>query len=50
MNSNSSRGLEKAVCPGGESTSWPIGTSRILAISAVSLAAGSIPPCPGLAP
>ncbi len=37
-------GVENALCPGGELTSWPIGTPRISAISGVTLAAGKIPP------
>jgi len=43
---NSSRptGEEKAVCPEGETTSCPMGTPRMAAISSVSLAAGKIPP------
>ena len=50
MNSIISIGVPKAECLGGEMQSWPIGTPRVAAISAETLAAGSTPPWPGLAP
>ena len=50
MNSIISIGVEKAECDAGEMQSLPIGTSRASAISGVILAAGSMPPWPGLAP
>ena len=45
-----SSGVEKAEWREGETQSWPIGTPRVAAISGVTLAAGSTPPWPGLAP
>ncbi len=50
MNCSSSVGVENAVCAGGDTTSCPISTPRISTISGVSLDAGRMPPCPGLAP
>ena len=49
---NSSRptGDPKAECCAGEMQSTPTGTPRASAISGVTFAAGSMPPCPGLAP
>ena len=48
--SSNSIGVLKTLCPPGEITSLPSGTSRISEISLVTLAAGKIPPWPGLAP
>lgn len=45
-----SSGVRKAECAGGEMTVWPTGTPRVAAISGVTLAPGSTPPSPGLAP
>ena len=45
-----SSGVENALWYVGENTSWPCGTILASAISAVTLAAGRMPPCPGLAP
>ena len=45
-----SRGVEKALWRGGETQSRPRGTPRVAAISGVTLAAGRMPPWPGLAP
>ncbi len=45
-----SRGVEKALWREGEMQSTPMGTPRVSAISRVTLAAGSTPPWPGLAP
>ncbi len=42
--------MEKAEWRAGEMQSSPRGTPRMCAISRVTLAAGSTPPCPGLAP
>ncbi len=39
-----------AECLDGDTHSTPIGTPRVIAISALTLAAGSTPPWPGLAP
>jgi len=50
MKSIISSGVEKAEWRAGEMQSWPMGTPRVRAISSVTLAAGSTPPCPGLAP
>lgn len=50
MNCSSSTGVENAECFAGETQSCPIGTPRVAAISALTLAAGSTPPWPGLAP
>ncbi len=49
-NSSSPSGVEKAEWLAGETQSTPTGTPRVAAISALTLAAGSTPPCPGLAP
>ena len=49
-NATSSRGVWKAECAAGLTQSRPCGTPRTAAISAVTLAAGSTPPMPGLAP
>ena len=38
------------LCAAGLMQSWPIGMPRMRAISAVTFAAGSTPPRPGLAP
>ena len=46
----SSIGVENALCADGETQSWPTGMPRAAAISRVTLAPGSMPPCPGLAP
>ena len=46
----SSMGVVKAEWLDGEMQSRPSVTSRVAAISAVTLAAGSTPPWPGLAP
>lgn len=43
-------GVEKALWADGEMQSTPIGTPRAAAISGVTLAPGSTPPWPGLAP
>ncbi len=43
-------GESKALCRAGLMQSWPGGTSRAWAISIVTLAPGSTPPWPGLAP
>ena len=48
--SSNPRGVEKAECAAGEMQSCPIGTPRMAEISAETLAAGSTPPWPGLAP
>ncbi len=45
-----SSGVEKAECRAGEMQSTPTGTPRACAISGVTLAPGSTPPWPGLAP
>ena len=50
MNCIISMGVAKAECLAGEMQSWPISTPRISAISLLTFAAGSTPPCPGLAP
>ena len=50
MNCISSIGVAKALCAEGEMQSMPTGTPRAAAISGVTLAAGSMPPWPGLAP
>jgi len=50
MNCIISIGVRKALWAGGEITSWPMGTWRISEISCVTLAAGRMPPWPGLAP
>ena len=50
MNSSSPIGVEKALCAGGEWHSTPSGMPRASAISGLTLAAGRMPPCPGLAP
>ena len=47
---NSPSGVSNAECLAGEMQSTPIGTPRVAAISALTLAAGSTPPWPGLAP
>ena len=49
-NCSSSMGVEKAECFAGEMQSTPTGTRRASAISGVTLAPGSTPPWPGLAP
>jgi hypothetical protein len=46
----SSIGVENAEWRDGETQSTPIGTPRVSEISRLTLAAGSTPPCPGLAP
>ena len=43
-------GVENALCFAGETQSTPCGTPRASAISFETFAAGSTPPCPGLAP
>ena len=43
-------GVENARWVAGEMQSSPIATPRIFEISSDTLAAGSTPPCPGLAP
>jgi hypothetical protein len=43
-------GVSKAECAAGDTQSTPSGTPRDAAISALTLAAGSTPPWPGLAP
>jgi hypothetical protein len=50
MNCIISTGVEKALWLAGEMQSTPLGTPRAAAISAVTLAPGSTPPWPGLAP
>ena len=40
----SSSGVEKALCAAGETQSWPTGTPRAAAISAVTFGPGSTPP------
>ena len=50
MNSINSTGVEKAEWRAGEIQSWPMGTPRVAAISALTFAAGNTPPWPGLAP
>ncbi len=50
MKSNSSSGVSNAECRAGERQSTPTGTPRASAISGVTLAPGSTPPWPGLAP
>ncbi len=50
MNSTSSRGVENTRWELGDTHFSPFGTPRASAISAVTLAAGSTPPMPGLAP
>ena len=50
MNSMSSIGVRKALCAGGETTLRPTWTPRVAAISGLTLAPGSKPPSPGLAP
>src|SRR5882757_915806 len=50
MNWTNSVGVENALCAGGDTTVLPIGTPRVAAISALTLAPGSTPPKPGLAP
>ena len=50
MNSINSSGVLKAVCAGGEITSFPISTPRTLVISSLTLAAGRMPPWAGFAP
>jgi hypothetical protein len=49
-NLTSSMGVENAEWLDGEMQSFPSGTPRVSAISRDTLAAGSTPPCPGLAP
>ncbi|MNV61941.1 hypothetical protein D3C71_1544680 [compost metagenome] len=49
-NCNSSTGVLNAECFDGDTQSTPIGTPRVTEISALTLAAGSTPPWPGLAP
>jgi hypothetical protein len=44
------RGESKALWRAGEMQSTPGGTPRVAAISAETLCAGRMPPCPGLAP
>ena len=46
----SSSGVENAECRAGETQSIALGTPRVTAISGVTLAPGSTPPWPGLAP
>jgi glutamate synthase domain-containing protein 2 len=50
MKSSISSGVANALCAAGEMQSTPSGTPRAAAISAVTLAPGSTPPWPGLAP
>jgi hypothetical protein len=50
MNAIISTGVENTEWPDGEMQSQPIGTPRVTAISSDTLAAGSTPPWPGLAP
>ena len=50
MKRTSSRGVVKALWLAGEMQSSPSGTPRALAISELTLAPGSTPPSPGLAP
>ena len=50
MNCIISIGVENALWRGGEMQSSPIATPRVAAISRLTLAAGSTPPWPGLAP
>jgi hypothetical protein len=50
MNSIISSGVVKALCADGEMQSTPTTTPRAAAISGVTLAAGRMPPWPGLAP
>ena len=50
MKSTSPSGVENSGCTGGETTVVPIGTPRAAATSALTLAPGSRPPSPGLAP
>ena len=50
MNSTNSTGVLNALCAGGETTVRPSGTPRVAAISGLTLAPGSTPPRPGLAP
>ena len=50
MNCIISIGVENAEWPDGEMQSMPRGTPRVSAISSDTLAAGSTPPWPGLAP
>ncbi len=45
-----SRGVENAPWVAGEMQSSPMATPLILDISSETFAAGSTPPCPGLAP
>jgi hypothetical protein len=45
-----SPGVVNALCAGGDTTVFPMGTPRVAAISALTLAPGSTPPRPGLAP
>ncbi|MNY65571.1 hypothetical protein D3C86_2028580 [compost metagenome] len=49
-NCSSSTGVENAECLDGDTQSTPIGTPRVMEISALTFAAGSTPPWPGLAP
>ena len=50
MNCSSPTGVENAECVAGDTQSCPMGTPRVAAISALTFAAGSTPPWPGLAP
>src|SRR5659263_405115 len=50
MNATNSVGVLKVLCDGGDTTVFPMGTPRVAAISALTLAPGSTPPSPGLAP
>jgi hypothetical protein len=50
MKSTSSRGVANVGCAAGLTHFCPRGTPRTAAISAVTFAAGSMPPIPGLAP
>ena len=50
MNCIISIGLENAEWRDGEMQSTPTGTPRVTAISGLTLAPGSTPPWPGLAP
>ena len=50
MKRASPSGESKALCHAGDTQSRPGGTPRVAAISALTLCAGRMPPCPGLAP
>ena len=50
MKCTSSRGVWNTLCAAGLTHFSPLGTLRASAISSVTLAAGSTPPMPGLAP